>query len=67
MASLLPLVSAMARRNCSRMLFSSEERCKVLCSATRRRSLRAWNSRWEATSFSIGVGERGEEDLIRDM
>lgn len=51
-ASLLPLVSAMACRNCSRTVFSSEERCKVRCSAARRRSRRAWNSRWYATNFS---------------
>lgn len=51
-ASLLLLVSAMARLNCSRMLLSSDERCSVLCSATRRRSFKAWNSLWYAISFS---------------
>lgn len=51
-ASLLLLVSAMARLKCSRMLLSSDERCSVLCSATRRRSFKAWNSRWYAISFS---------------
>ncbi|TNN66339.1 hypothetical protein EYF80_023475 [Liparis tanakae] len=51
-ASLLLLVSAMARRNCSRMWLSSEERCSVRCSATRRRSFKAWNSRWYTISFS---------------
>ncbi|KAG7220955.1 hypothetical protein INR49_010204 [Caranx melampygus] len=45
-ASLLLFVSAMARLNCSRMLLSSDDRCSVLCSATRRRSFKAWNSRW---------------------
>lgn len=52
-ASLLLFVSAMARLNCSRMLLSSDERCSVLCSATRRRSFKAWNSRWYAISFSL--------------
>lgn len=51
-ASLLLLVSAMARLNCSRMVLSSDERCSVLCSATRRRSFKAWNSLWYAISFS---------------
>lgn len=40
-ASLLPFVSATACLNCSRMVFNSEERCKVLCSAMRRRSFKA--------------------------
>lgn len=52
-ASLLLLVSAMARLNCSRMVLSSDERCSVLCSATRRRSFKAWNSLWYAISFSV--------------
>lgn len=58
-ASLLLFVSAMARRNCSRTAFSSEERCRVRCSAARRRSRRAWNSRWYATNFST------QQDLER--
>lgn len=59
-ASLLLLVSAMARRNCSRMVLSSDERCSVLCSATRRRSFKAWNSLWYAISFSVGKGKQSD-------
>lgn len=64
-ASLLLFVSAMARLNCSRMLFSSDERCSVRCSATRRRSFKAWNSLWYAISFSIRTNkEKGKVGCI---
>lgn len=65
-ASLLLFVSAMARLNCSRMLLSSDERCSVLCSATRRRSFKAWNSLWYAISFSITKTNTQEKKVVDD-
>lgn len=61
-ASLLLLVSAIARLNCSRMLLSSDERCSVRCSATRRRSFKAWNSLWYAISFSVKKKKEGRKE-----
>lgn len=63
-ASLLLLVSAMARLNCSRMVLSSDERCSVLCSATRRRSFKAWNSLWYAISFSVTKKTYTEQNKV---
>lgn len=41
----LPFVSAPTRLNCCTMALSSEERWEILCSAIRRRSFKARNSR----------------------
>lgn len=66
-ASLLLLVSAMARLNCSRMVLSSVERCSVRCSATRRRSFKAWNSLWYAISFSVEKNSKRNAGTTLDI